>query len=754
MATEWVKQSRTTRMSNANSLAGPMSFNSGLFTHALATLAIDKRTEREKVALVEALLLSRTAGNSKKAKDKLKEFHQLRHKIVRDHWNKAIHQVIIHHNIPERVKAKRASQSGTQAVPPPTGSVQQKRRAGTDAQVRFNLQEASLSAGKIEPTINHVFQPQHWGSPGAHGMGIRPTWATAPSGQLSNMQHSSMYQPLRRPQLPGQTASAPMFSARTPTSQFQYQVGTQAQLRPATLHSSMTQPLAAPMGFHPNFQASTHRQLQPAHISTVQTDASVSTRPSSDRMSGPYPSAVSQLPQPAASPHGPSAAWSVASLSTCPTESSQSQASSMPAPGRARPRAHPAGAPFPAAPARTPSLAASSQNMQVHMESLAPHADVCAALPARSLQASEDHAARPPSLTPSCTTECSSEAEDASDPAAEGTVQGAQAATRHALAENFTRHSVSRTSATLSSGKGPPLAANGSGLAGRGCVGTGGDSVGGSSMATESSASALHEQSGHHQQRLHLHSARSRRSSTTVRPAWEVGCVNAAAGPAAARHRDAARVCTPAKTYMAPGPQQAWALRHEMSRRAARPTGHAAVPASSSGGSYESSSRCSVPGSCVRVGTGTGSVGRGGMDRPNRSAQQLGKPDAAGAYSGAHPRAGGAHGGVAAACCLLHETGGSAHAGGHAGLVGRESTARGMAHGGWVGPADVAAGTRTQQHHVGVTGVMDGGLEKAQGRGLLGSGAMSGAQALGHATVWEAESDGSEATEPSDDDED
>lgn len=119
-----------------------MSFKSGTFTHALATLAIDKRTEREKIALVEALLLSRMCANQTKAEAKFEEFQQLRHKIVRDHWNKAIHQVIINYNIPDKVKAKKDAQRSSEPLNRNTQGIQNGSMKPRKAEsVRFNLDQ-------------------------------------------------------------------------------------------------------------------------------------------------------------------------------------------------------------------------------------------------------------------------------------------------------------------------------------------------------------------------------------------------------------------------------------------------------------------------------------------------------------------------------------------------------------------------------------------------------------------------------------
>jgi hypothetical protein len=101
MATQWYKQNKQERLSSVTGI--PLSFQSAALTHVLAALAIDKRTEKEQLALVELMLWQRFKPNSKRTKGKTEELQRLRKQIVRDRWKKAVHSVIAKYHISDMV---------------------------------------------------------------------------------------------------------------------------------------------------------------------------------------------------------------------------------------------------------------------------------------------------------------------------------------------------------------------------------------------------------------------------------------------------------------------------------------------------------------------------------------------------------------------------------------------------------------------------------------------------------------------------
>lgn len=287
-----------------------MSFISGNFTHALATLAIEQRTEREKVALVEALLLSRMSGNSKKAEAKLDEFHRLRHNIIRDHWNKAIHQVMIRYNIPARVKVRKAQAESLQLASEQKGtdlqhksSMRQQRK--TDAQVRFNLEQNNQRPANVQHSNRRSISEGH--------MPMLTLSREAEGTPGHGRQQVRSCQRLMMPQC--QSPFVPI-----PTSQ---------SFMPICGLSSIprgVQPAAWP-GNAPFLQPATG-QLHGSHTPHLSHDiASNGTGGSncgvSRPMSGPFPSAASRLPTSSANRHELGTHWTTASSFSFPTESSQ-----------------------------------------------------------------------------------------------------------------------------------------------------------------------------------------------------------------------------------------------------------------------------------------------------------------------------------------------------------------------------------------------------------------------------------------------
>lgn len=408
MATSWVKRSRTERMSNGSAIAGPMSFNSGVFTHALAKLAIEKRTEREKVALVEALLLSRMSGNAKRAEAKLIEFKQLRHKIIRDHWNKAIHQVIIQYNIPDRVKKKQAMADTRQEEVEEQqqrlkSSIKHQQRK-VDTQVRFNLQESSgfqpNSLHSNQPSIPtcQVHVPGHSMSRGLSGR-VRPG-----NPQFMHQQPSS-YQSQQIPQYHTRLAPSAISQPFIPIGRLHTVPRLQPELSPggAALHRTATLNRQAPAG--PTFGSLEERV---AYSAASNGSALISglARPTPQHDCGPFPSAATQQPQSTATAHRPSEHRTAASQSSCPTESSQ--ASSIRPPER--PPSHLRAASSASHSNRSQPAAASRPTFHAPASSHATQHDIAATISNGKHSSSHRHAARGPTATPSCTTESSSDA--------------------------------------------------------------------------------------------------------------------------------------------------------------------------------------------------------------------------------------------------------------------------------------------------------------------------------------------------------
>lgn len=405
MATDWVKKSRTQRMSNASAVACPMSFNSGVFTHALAKLAIEKRTEREKVALVEALLLSRMSGNAKKAEAKLIEFKQLRHKLVRDNWNKAIHQVIIQYNIPDRVKKKRAMADARQEEvaeqQQQLKSAMKHQQRKIDTPVRFNLQESS-GVQSCSSRFNHNSTPTRQMHVTGHPVNSGLAGEIGPADPQFMHQQPSSFQSLQSLQPHSRLALSATSQPFIPNGRLHPVSSQQPELAPgcaAALQSTTRHRQAA---FGPRF-GSLEEDLGYRAASNAMKPVSDTPRivPQHDR--GRCPTAAARQPQKAATAHRPSEHRTSASLSSCPTESSQTSSTRPPE----RPPSHSHAA---SAAPWSQSAAASSHSFKATASSRADDRSIVAAVSSGKHNSSQRPAARGLTATPSCTTESSSDA--------------------------------------------------------------------------------------------------------------------------------------------------------------------------------------------------------------------------------------------------------------------------------------------------------------------------------------------------------
>ena len=166
------KQSKAERDAGVHGMEA-VTFTSAKFTHVLAALAADKRTEREQFALVELMLYQMFKPDSKKTKGKDKEVKLLRKQIVQDKWKKAIHSVIARESISEAVaEKKRLEEESLQVESAAAGLTQSQPSPG---ETSWCDNGANTSEGCW----------QHW----QQGMGMR-------MGSMTNMMRPHMLQPM------------------------------------------------------------------------------------------------------------------------------------------------------------------------------------------------------------------------------------------------------------------------------------------------------------------------------------------------------------------------------------------------------------------------------------------------------------------------------------------------------------------------------------------------------------------------------
>lgn len=351
-------------------------------------------------------------------------------------------------------------------------------------------------------------------NPATHALLNAETAYSAP--QRPGRQRHSQHRPRNKLQVPVSSAAA--FPAFNPNTQMQNQIYVHPSFSSAAWTSSMNQMRAFPASFNSDrCHAFPHHPCPPACPSTthVAASCSVSTEPSSDVLSGPFPSAASQLHPPAVTTHDSSMQLSAAAPSSCPTESSQASEMSVPqAPQSSTRQTHASqNAQQSAQTAHSAAFHTSSSSHQTRGLALppqSPYEHTVSALSACTLHNSPHNTGRDNSGTPSCSTESSSEAGDAAIKVCVQTPGNVQKVQHEATAPS--PHVAVKPWARV----GNSSAAHGS--------------ISGSSIATESSVSVQSVKASQPQAAPGFGArSRSHRCSAKARPTGAAGCGHAAA---------------------------------------------------------------------------------------------------------------------------------------------------------------------------------------------------------------------------------
>jgi hypothetical protein len=172
------RQSKAERESTISGFGdSPMKLSSRVFSHMTAAVMAEKRTEREQIALVEAMLWQMFKPNSKRCK----QVAQLRKSIIKDKWLTANLRVITEEGISEALEERRLSQTtdpsvggnkqsntnnlATSQPQMMQGSVQQKVAPHHSTGVGQNSQQLGAIAGMRMPGMMpgmmqpHAMQP-------------------------------------------------------------------------------------------------------------------------------------------------------------------------------------------------------------------------------------------------------------------------------------------------------------------------------------------------------------------------------------------------------------------------------------------------------------------------------------------------------------------------------------------------------------------------------------------------------------------